>query len=173
MTSAPPVTPAPLEPPTQHGDTPRDHLLAVFGPRGLGLVPGDRCHVHIGPLTADVSSAIAGLPVGTGIIVLVPLEETSLARVVRWLRLRGELARITRVLETAAVQVLGRHAFFPDVLHRRLVYALDSSAGTYAQRHLIPASDSGTVGRALRQALLRWSGCHPSVGAIACVGRRR
>ena len=155
-------------------------LQALFGEAGLRLLP-DSCHVScvvergasIAGLWARCRAVIPTLPAGAGITVVILANETGMARAVRWLLVRVQLAVAVRAIACTDGTVLGQFAVIPDLMRRTLVYHLHTPAQHYAEHLLIPPAPIGRVARAVRSSLAWWAGCDTSAGAFVIVGRRR
>ena len=154
-------------------------LTSLFGPGGLRLIPNLRRSRTVIENGASVRrswtrcrAAASGLPAGACAIVVLPVGQTGIARLVRWILLPIQVAVATRALAQSGAQLLGRFAVFPDIQSCTVMYHLQSSAQRYAEAYVIPRPPAGGLARVMRRCLAIWARCDLSVGAIIIVGRK-
>jgi hypothetical protein len=156
-----------------------DALQALFGGAGLTLVSdGSFTHPVIEngmgllDLRTRCRTAVADVPQGSGMIVLIRVEQKGLARLARWFLLPFQVSIASRAMVGHRTTILGQFAVFPDIIEPSVLYELRSSAQRYAERLLIPRLHERLLVLMVRKVVAAWAGCDPSVGAIVVVGSK-
>ena len=109
---------------------------------------------------------------GAHVAVVVPLEARGPAmRLIAWLASPWRMRSAERRLVRSGATPIGRFGLWPNAAAPTFIYSLRSAAAQYAEAELLPEPPRAT--RWLARAGSQLGLCHPGLGAIVVLGRRR